>query len=147
MIFERNREMYNELDNYIMEFSGENSSDDYWYDIGFRHTNTLLNKFRDEDWRNMAEHLDEKSATWKKRLIYCLGNGNNDQEIDVIMKMIDTSDEELFVMCIDALRGMITINNKNIIASPEIVEKTLKLIPKTGLASKKGLEIFIQRTT
>lgn len=141
------REMYNKLDNYLMEFSGENSSDDYWFDIGSQYASKLLNEFKNEDWEEMKDHLDEKNTVWKKRLVYCLGNDNNDQEIDIVMGLIDINDEELFVMCIDALREMITTDNKNRIASPQIIERASELISKSGLASKKVLEIFIQRIT
>ena len=34
--------MYIELDTYITEFSKEDSSDDYWYDVGVIHALSLI---------------------------------------------------------------------------------------------------------
>ncbi len=137
--------MYNKLDAYLMEFSDENSSDDYWYDVGFEYACQLLDEFKEEDWSKLIQQVDEKNTIWKKRLVYCFGDNKRDEEINIILKLIDTKNEELFVMCIDALREMITGDNKNKIASNQVVERVVQLIPESGLATKKILERFIQQ--
>lgn len=137
--------MYDELDIYINEFSKEESSDDYWYDVGAIYANQLINNFNADDWLKLMEHIDEKNDMWKKRLVYCLGDRERSADIDVVLKIIDTEDDELFVMCIDALKEMITENNKDKILSYKNINKALELIPKSGIATKGILENFVKK--
>lgn len=137
--------MYNKLDEYLVEFSDENTSDDYWYDVGFEYACQLLNEFKEEDWSKLIKRIDEKNIIWKKRLVYCFGDNKRDEEMNIILKLIDTKDEELFVMCIDALCEIIGKDNKSKIASNQVIERVLQIIPESGLATKKVLERFIQQ--
>lgn len=137
--------MYDKLDTYLTEFSKEDSSDDYWYDVGVIYASQLISDFNDDDWYKLIEHIDEKDDMWKKRLVYCLGDGERTADVDVILKLMDTEDDELFVMCIDALKEMITENNKDKILSCKNINKALELIPKSGIATKNVLEKFVQR--
>ncbi|MEW4411867.1 hypothetical protein [Clostridium sp. AN503] len=137
--------MYIELDTYITEFSKEDSSDDYWYDVGVIHASQLINKFSLDDWVELMIHIDEKNNMWKKRFVYCLGDCNSEEYVNIILKIIDTDDEELFVMCIDALNEMITEDNKGKILCHKNINAALKLISKSGVATKNVLERFVQR--
>lgn len=81
----------------------------------------------------------------EKRLVYCLGDNNREEDVNIILNVIDTGDTELFVMCIDALNEMITEENKSRILCYKNINKALELIPKSGVASKNILERFVQR--
>jgi hypothetical protein len=48
--------------------------------------------------------LKSKDNFWKKRLVECLGDLHVAYELEVILRVIDTSDEDLFISCIDSLR-------------------------------------------
>lgn len=134
--------MYKELDAYITEFSKEDSSDDYWYDVGVIYAGKLVDNFSERDWLELMQHIDEKDNIWKKNFVYCL-EGKKREEVEVILKIIDTEDEELFVTCIDALKEMITDDNKNKILGHKNIKKALELIPKSGIATKGKLERLI----
>ena len=81
----------------------------------------------------------------EKRLVYCLGGNNRNEDVNIILNVIDTGDMELFVMCIDALNEMITEKNKSKILCHKYINRALELIPKSGAASKNILERFVQR--
>lgn len=137
--------MYNELDTYITECSKEGSSDDYWYDVGVIHACQIIDSFKEDDWFELMKHIGEKNIMWKKRLVYCLGGNNRNEDVNIILNVIDTGDMELFVMCIDALNEMITEENKSKILCHKYINRALELIPKSGAASKNILERFVQR--
>lgn len=137
--------MYKELDEYITEFSKEDSSDDYWYDVGVVYASQLIGDFNKEDWLELLQHIYEKDNMWKKRFVYCLGNQKSEEEVEVILRIIDTEDEELFVMCVDALKDLITEDNKNKILCYKNTKRAEDLIPKSGVATRRVLECFIQR--
>lgn len=137
--------MYDELDIYLTECSTENSSDDYWYDIGFEYASQIIEKFDKIDWMKLEQQLDEKNDAWEKRLIYCLGNKDVTEELDIIIKLSNTLDDELFIMCIDALRELINNETKRKIDSFNIVERVRTLIPQRGIASQTILNRFIQQ--
>lgn len=136
--------MYDVLDRYITEFSKEGYSEDYWYDVAVVHAIQLIDDLNEEDWLLLMEHIDEKDLLWKKRLVYCLGDHSNKNELNVILKIMDTEDEELFVMCVDALKGMVTEDNREKISCSKNINKALGLIPKSGVATKDVLQSFVQ---
>lgn len=72
-----------------------------------------------------------------------MGDHNNKNELDVILKIMDTEDEELFVMCVDALKGMVTEDNREKISCSKNINKALGLIPKSGVATKDILQSFV----
>ena len=101
--------------------------------------------FKEDDWFELMKHIGEKNIMWKKRLVYCLGGNNRNEDVNIILNVIDTGDMELFVMCIDALNEMITEKNKSKILCHKYINRALELIPKSGAASKNILERFVQR--
>jgi len=137
--------MYDKLDTYLTECSSELASDDYWYDLGFEYATEMLENFKEEDWERLENQLDKKTLMWKKRLIYCLGDNETSKELDIIINLTNTEDEELFVMCIDALREVANSGNKEKILFAQIVERAGTLIPKSGIATKKILERFVSQ--
>lgn len=136
--------MYEKLDLYISQFSKEESSDDYWYDIGVIHASELISDFSEKDWNELMKHIDEKNDMWKKRYVYCLGDNNNTWELNAVLKIIDTKDDELYVMCIDAFRDMMNEENKDIIQSQKNIDRAKKMILQSGVATKTILEQFLK---
>ena len=114
------------LDRYITGFSKEGYPEDHWYDVAVVHAIQLI------------DDLNEK------RLVYCLGDHKNKNELDVILKIMDTEDEELFVMCVDALKGMVTEDNREKISCSKNINKALRSISKSGVATKDILQGFVQ---
>ncbi|WP_019914665.1 hypothetical protein [Paenibacillus sp. HW567] len=119
---------YEELDKLITEMSGENASDDYWYDVGVNDAMTLLEKFSELDWKLLSENIMDKSLEWQKRVVYCFEEENDAREISIVLSLIETTDKELFEMCIDSLRFLINEKNKEyIINNNELMEKLIKM--------------------
>jgi len=119
---------YEEFDKLITEMSGENASDDYWYDVGVNDAMTLLGKFSETDWELLGKNIMDKSLEWQKRVVYCFEEENDVREINIILSLIETTDRELFEMCIDSLRFLINDNNKDcIINNNELMEKLRKM--------------------
>lgn len=119
---------YEEFDKLITEMSGENASDDYWYDVGVNDAMTLLEKFSEIDWELLGRNIMDKSLEWQKRVVYCFEEENDAREINIILSLIETTDKELFEMCIDSLRFLINDSNKDcIINNNELLEKLRKM--------------------
>ncbi|MGQ3479444.1 hypothetical protein [Paenibacillus sp. TY11] len=119
---------YEEFDKLITEMSGENASDDYWYDVGVNDAMTLLEKFSEIDWEVLGRNIMDKSLEWQKRVVYCFEEENDAREINIILSLIETTDKELFEMCIDSLRFLINDSNKDcIINNNELLDKLRKM--------------------
>ncbi|MBU9705485.1 hypothetical protein KSP24_00920 [Paenibacillus sp. AK121] len=115
---------YEQFDKLITEMSGENASDDYWYDVGVNDAMNLLENFSELDWELLKKNIMDKSLEWQKRVVYCFEEENDPREINIILTLIDTTDKELFEMGIDSLRFLINENNKDcIINNNELMEK------------------------
>lgn len=136
--------MYKNLDMFILPYSDDNEPGDYWYDCGIIEPTIILNSFTDSDWVSLFDHLSDKSIYWKIRLVECLGDLNNDYEIQVILELIDTDNDELFVCCVDSLRSI------NLCNLPENSLKMMQsriahLIQNASLPAKSILEKFIDK--
>lgn len=93
--------MYNELDELLLE----ETTVDSWYDDGFSIAQDILNQFSNDDWQELSNEVLKKDLDWQKKLVYCLDNQVIEEELNIICKLILIDDEELFEMCIDALRA------------------------------------------
>lgn len=98
--------MYEDFERYISSFSLEREPGDYWYDCAILDATEILMRFDDGDWEALLRGLDSKSIFWKRRLVQCLGGLHVQNEIEVILRVIDTQDEDLLVDCIDSLRSL-----------------------------------------
>ena len=98
--------MYKEFDLCISDFSNDNEPGDYWYDCGVVESTEILSKFNESDWACLFNELSNKSIFWKTRLVECLGDLKNSHELNIILKLIDTENYDLFISCIDSLRSM-----------------------------------------
>lgn len=93
--------MYNELDELLLE----EITVDSWYDDGFSIAQDILNQFSNDDWQELSNEVLKKDLDWQKKLVYCIDNQVIEEELNIICKLILIDDEELFEMCIDALRA------------------------------------------
>lgn len=98
--------MYRKFDSVISEFSREDISEDYWYDCVILESVEMLKEFNDKDWKELFQSVSTKPIGWKKRLVECLGDIHNDYELEIILKLLDTTDRALFIACIDSLRSL-----------------------------------------
>ncbi|WP_193452125.1 hypothetical protein [Pseudomonas nitroreducens] len=96
--------MYNNFDSCIFDFALERDPGDYWYDCAILEASDILRRFDKGDWARLLKELKNKDVFWKKRLVECLGDLHVAYELEVILHIINTSDEDLLVSCIDALR-------------------------------------------
>lgn len=134
--------MYNELDELLLE----ETTVDSWYDDGFSIAQDILNQFSNDDWQELSNEVLKKDLDWQKKLVYCLDNQVIEEELNIICKLILIDDEELFEMCIDALRAFDNeLGHSFIKKNPQIVIEVEKKINITGNATKRVLEDFFRK--
>lgn len=133
--------MYKELDEFITEYQ---NTTDFWYDVGCVMASEKLLKFNPKDWEELSRIVHTKPLEWQKKLAYCLDNSCNRYELEILLSLLNTEDEELFEICIDTLRSFTTPESKQMILdNPSILNRVNDLLPKTGVAVKKILEDFL----
>lgn len=96
--------MYEKFEICIINFSLDCEPGDYWYDCAILEATNILRSFDNSDWALLLNGLAFKSVFWKKRLVECLGELRVPHEIEVILSIIGTADDDLLIACIDALR-------------------------------------------
>lgn len=134
--------MYNELDELLLE----ETTVDSWYDDGFSIAQDILNQFSNDDWQELSNEVLKKDLDWQKKLVYCLDNQMIEEELNIICKLILIDDEELFEMCIDALRAFDNeLGHSFIKKNPQIIIEVEKKINITGNATKRMLEDFLRK--
>lgn len=105
---------YNLFDKLLTEMSDNNYSDDYFYDVGVDEIASIIREFTDKDWCLLKENIVNKNLEYKKKTLYCF-DGENKNEFQIILSVIETGDDELFDIGLDSLRGMIDDTNKDIL--------------------------------
>lgn len=136
--------MYNELDELLLE----ETTVDSWYDDGFSIAQDILNEFSSDDWQELSNEVLNKDLDWQKKLVYCLDNQRLEEELNIICKLILIDDEELFEMCIDALRTFDNELGRSFIKkNPQIIMEVGKRMNITGNATKRVLEDFLRKFT
>lgn len=134
--------MYNELDELLLE----ETTVDSWYDDGFSIAQDILNQFSNDDWQELSNEVLKKDLDWQKKLVYCLDNQVIEEELNIICKLILIDDEELFEMCIDALRAFDNeLGHSFIKKNPQIIIEVEKKINTAGNATKRVLEDFLRK--
>jgi len=131
--------MYKNLDEYLSGYLPL----DYWYDEGFSIAREMLSGFSNQDWSELSNNIQHKSSDWKQKLAYCLNDDKNPNELNVLLSLINTDDEELLEICVDSLRGF--INSENVFQVDESVihyiqQKMLKCKAPTQLIFKDFLK-------
>lgn len=136
--------MYNELDELLLE----ETTVDSWYDDGFSIAQDILNQFSSDDWQELLNEVLNKDLDWQKKLVYCIDNQGIEEELNIIYKLILIDDEELFEMCIDALRAFDNeLGHSFIKNNPQIIMEVKKRMDVTGNAMKRVLEDFLRKFT
>lgn len=133
--------MYNKLNSCLSDFSHESEPGDYWYDCAILEATTILESFSDSDWMLLLNKLEGKSVFWKKRLVECLGDLNNQHEISVIFSVLDTDDEDLIIAGVDALR-LLNLSTLDEQRKENLSLKAGFLLKKTSGPARKILEDF-----
>lgn len=138
--------MYDEFDQYITEFSDENSKNDFWYDVGAVKATEILSKFSQQDWDVLLNEISNKTMGWKHSLAYCLDDANNINELRALFMLIDTDDEELIELCVDSLRSFVNEDNKQLILNNTgLIENIRKKVNDSGHATRAVFADFLQR--
>lgn len=58
---------------------------DYWYDEGVFIAQELIQDFEKEDWMVLFANLTDKSIGWKRRLAYCLHDGSDSNQLEILL--------------------------------------------------------------
>ncbi|MFF2531739.1 hypothetical protein ACFVS2_22795 [Brevibacillus sp. NPDC058079] len=133
--------MYKELDVFI---TGCQNTVDYWYDYGCIIASDMLVKFSQKDWEDLSSHMLMKPLEWQRKLAYCMDSCCNEHELNILLSLLDTDDEELFVICVDTLRSYTTLEGKQMIRdNPAILVRVNELLPRAGVATRRVLEDFL----
>lgn len=94
---------FDELDRYLaMEFSI-----DYWSDEAVLYARYLIEQLTPADWRAVASVWRNRSSEWKYRCADVLSRGAADFAVPILLKMIETLDDELTTIAADSLNSLI----------------------------------------
>ncbi|WP_324607755.1 hypothetical protein [Paenibacillus sp. IHBB 10380] len=105
-----------------------------------------LSKFSPQDWEQLSNEVLTKSLEWQKKIAYCLDSNCNMHELEILLSLLSTEDEEQFETCVDTLRSFTTPESKKmILGNPHILHRVNDLIPKAGVAVKRMLENFLEK--
>lgn len=133
--------MLDELNVYL---NGNNMSDDYWYDEALTICMDILKEFSDVEWIELLNKIPNANVVWKIRLAECLDDICSPYDLQCIIKMINTNNNDLFVACVDALRCMdisyLKETDKN-----EIINQINLLMEDSSPPVKKVLESFLEK--
>lgn len=135
--------MFEELDGYINEFEMKDYAVDYWYDEGAFIAQDIIQKFEYEDWDILVKELPQKTVAWKRRLAYCLHNPNDLKQLEVLLILIDTDDNELFEISVDSLREF-KKDQDILLLNAQIIQKIQELMPKVGEPIKRIFKKFLE---
>ena len=138
--------MFDEFDKYILEFAVEDFAVDYWYDEGDDIAENMLHKFSNNDWKSLLEIIPKRTVEWQKLLAYCMHDGNDLNQLAVLLKLVGTEDSELFEIVVDSLRGFTSKESLNLIQNnSQVVSKIKELLPKAGETTKRVFEEFLKK--
>ncbi|KHL92739.1 hypothetical protein QW71_27840 [Paenibacillus sp. IHB B 3415] len=134
--------MYKELDNLL----ATDTTVDSWYDDGCVIASEMLTEFNPSDWDELSNQVLSKPIDWQKKLAYCLDNECNVLELNILLSLLDTNDEELFEICVDTLRSFTDQESKKLILdNPKILQRVNDLLYTANLPVKKILQDFLSK--
>lgn len=84
----------------------DNSSDDYWSDVALFECQSMLSSFSDKEWKILSDKIDDYPEKTQMRCIECLSVVDNRNSLQMILRLINTKNRALFVVCVDLLRNM-----------------------------------------
>ncbi|MHC5218086.1 hypothetical protein ACYSNR_15610 [Enterococcus sp. LJL128] len=136
--------MFEKLDNYLLDFINENSSEDFWYDYAYIQAQELLNNFTQSDWEELYKHIDAKSDLWKIRVAYCIDEDAGMNGFRFLLSLMNDSDD-VIEYALDSLRSFDAEEYKSIISSNDILKmKAQDLLENASPPVKKMLENFLK---
>lgn len=134
--------MFKELDNLL---SAETTVDS-WYDDGCVIASEILSEFSPSDWDELSNQVLSKPIEWQRKIAYCLDNKCSVHELNILISLLSTNDEELFEICIDTLRSYSSQESKNMILdNPQILQRVNDLLPTASIPVRKMLEDFLAK--
>lgn len=137
--------MFDKFDSYILEFIKDDFSVDYWYDEGASIAENMLSEFKTNDWELLFKAVPERTIEWKKRLAYCLHDGDDINQLKILLELIETEDSELFELVVDSLRSFKKNGNLNWIqTNSQIISRIDELTPKAGVVTNRVFEDFLK---
>ena len=90
--------MYEQFDYIVEDFGAAGGGpSDQWYDCYWEDAWDTLDHFEEEE-------LPNKSNAWKKCMVYCFSDNENQHEINILNDLATTEDEDLLLMVVDILR-------------------------------------------
>lgn len=93
----------------------------------------------------MLESITDKPIYWQKKLAYCLENSWNELELPILLKLIDTNDNELLEIVIDSLRGFVDELNDKPEEKIIVVQKIKSLLSESDSVTTMVFENFISK--
>lgn len=136
--------LYGKFEGCIVDFSLERYPGDYWYDCGILEATDVLREFDEKDWGLLLDDLEDKGVFWKKRLVECLGDLKIFCEIEIILRVISTDDEDLQICCFDTLR-MLDLSGVDERTREALSSRAEYFLGEASLPVKKILEDFVER--
>jgi hypothetical protein len=114
-----------------------------WYDdtIDFIR-DYILSEFRDDDWDALEDAFPKGDTTFKIRLAEILDESDNPHAIKILLRMVDTDDEEVAFTCIETLKDfdLSQLPNESMTF---LIEKDKSLIPTASRLQKMILIDFL----
>ena len=136
--------MFTEFDEYLKAFQSDDFNFNYWNDEGFTIAQEMLEAFQDADWQELAGCLTERTDGWKKRLAYCLDDNTEPRQLDLLLRMADTEDDELLETVIDSLRIFLTGEGlARLAGNGELIESARALLPRAGRPGQMVIMNFL----
>ena len=106
----------------------------------------MLHEFSNNDWKSLLEIIPKRTVEWQKLLAYCMHDGNDLNQLAVLLKLVGTEDSELFEIVVDSLRGFTSKESLNLIQNnSQVVSKIKELLPKAGETTKRVFEEFLKK--
>lgn len=134
--------MFKELDNLL----SADTTVDSWYDDGCVIASEILSEFSPSDWDELSNQVLSKPIEWQRKIAYCLDNKCSVYELNILISLLNTNDEELFEVCIDTLRSYSSQESKNMILdNPQILQRVNDLLPTASIPVRKMLEDFLAK--
>ena len=132
--------MYEELDDYIQEYEFDSVNvDNYWDEVAYKEACETLLQFKDDDWKQLFDNLDNKSNVWKQRIVSSVSSTLDDNQLKLLLILSNTEDVKLFFYVIEALRFF---DKEKIINYDELCAKIDRLWPELSIYGESILEEF-----
>ena len=121
--------MYEQFDYIVEDFGAVGGPSDQWYDCYWEDAYETLVNFEEEDWKRLEEELPNKSNDWKKCMVYCFNDNENQHEINILNDLATTEDDDLLLKVADRLRSSFDYDK---IQNIDIIKQRVSEIKETA---------------